>query len=536
MKPIDILLIIICIYIVYLLINDYINLDDRVQHFKSKKINKPKQEIYNSKINIEKLDDYDYYPITLNLSNTLSYIPDDCLPLNFQYDPSVNTLLLNGSCQIVATDASLNSLSTSSKIKLNLILSNLGQPDVYMSISNLQFTITQCKSNPSITITNIPNSSEINLLKSFRSINGNITIGLLTFPINEIIFNITPTLATLFNQNPKNQNSRFVLKPVCSIASCNTQYTNLSPIIPASLNPIDELIQSNTMFALYAKLTKKGIPSNIFSDPAEYKVYLSITLDADGSSNQCGSTSGMLKFTNNLTQGSIFNVSKAIRRIPKLSEPYKYIDFYNVLTNTTTNTSMLESTFYNLSLVTNKHSLTYCTENCDQYNNYGFCGQENPNNNINKQSKISKDDQYSLKNYMKFKFESDGSVTPYFIYMYNDIERIYFITNKYNSIDNDIGYKTPVQVPIYNNGIYYEMPDVFIQNSISFPTVKQVPLSGFNSVYTEQEKTTFNESISMSAEETKAFLNDAYTDYSISFFIEKIDPTVTIINKLPLNE
>jgi hypothetical protein len=537
MNTIDILLVITCIFVVYLLLNDYINLDDRIQHFKVKKLSKPVnsvKEIYKPKINIEKLEDYDYYPINFNLSRPLSYVPDDCLPLNFQYDSSANTILLNGSGQIVATDASLNTITSNSEIKLNLILSKSGESDIYMTISDIQFSITQCNSNPSITITNIPNKPETNLLSTFDSISGNIIIGLLTFSFNKITFDTTPTLATLFDQNPKNEDSTFAIQSVCSIESCNPTLINLAPIISAPLNAIEQLIEDKQIFALYAMVTKKGIPSNMYTDKNKYKVYLSVTLDPSGNSNLCGSSSGMLKFTNNLTQGSIFNASKEIRRFLKSDKPYKYLDFHNTEMNVIKKTTLIESKFYNLSLVKNNYSLTYCLSGCDQSNKNGFCAQENPKMNKNHQSKFT-DDQYGIKNYMKFKFESDGSVTPYFLSMDNN-EQIHFITNKYNSIDNDIGYKTLVQVPIYKDGAYYEIPDVVIQNSISFPIVKKVPILGLNATYTDQEITNFQESIAMSPEETKAFLNDAYNEYAMSFFIEEIDPKLININDLPLNE
>lgn len=540
MNTIDITLIIICIFIVYLLINNYINLDDRVQHFKPKYIEKPKKsikEMYKSNIaTIEKINEYDYYPINLNLTN-LTYVPDECLPLNFQYDKSVNTILLNGSSKIVSNDESLKSITSTSMINLNLILSKVGQADIYISISNIQFSVNQCTSNTNITISSIPNSPVTNLSSTFDSISGNLNIGLLTFPMNKIIFNVTPTLATLFAQNPKNNNSKFILQSVCSKSLCDTPSISPSirfaPIISAPLNPIEKLIESKSMFALYAKITKKGMPSNMYTDPTVHKVYLSVILDTDGSSNKCGSTSGMLKFTNNLTQGSIFNANKEYKRFQKLNNPYKYLDFYNTITNTTTNTSVLESDFYNLTLVANKYSLTYCVSNCDQYNKHGFCAQEIRNN----LSYDNKFDEYSIKNYMKFKFESDGSVTPYFINIFKDIEKIYFITNKYNSIDNDIAYKTVVQVPIYdNNGEYYEIPDVLVQNSINFPIVRKVPITGLNVTYTDEEISKIKQKNSIEASETKAFLNNAYTDYAISFFIEEIDPSVVDIKKLPLNE
>jgi hypothetical protein len=294
------------------------------------------------------------------------------------------------------------------------------------------------------------------------------------------------------------------------------------------------------MFALYVKLPKKGIPNDIFTDKTEHKLYLSGLISNDNTNTTCNLSNGMFKLTNVMTKGSIFNLTPVTRNIPIPNTPYKYLDFYNVTFNKISESKMLHSIFYNLRLNYNNYSLTYCLRNCDVNNPSGLCAQELINNNDNSSLFMENNietDTFQLKNLMKFKFESDGSVTPYFLSYSNNKEKIYFITNKYSTVDDDDGYKALVQVPIYGKtGPYYEIPDIIVQNSINFPTVRDDPIDGLNPLYTELETSQYYERASLLPEETKAFLNDAYTKYALNFFVEEIDPTVTDINKLPLNE
>jgi len=546
MKPIYILLILIILvilYQVYTTTNETKNKFDPI-------IKKPiiKKSILKNPI-IETFESIEYYPINFTLPDTMKYVPDDCFPLTLSYNLNNQTIMLNGSGQIVATDTSLNSINISTPIILDLVLSKKDHKNVLITVSNIKFNLSQCNGNSSVTITNI-NNEATNLIskvsgakESFDSVNGFITIGIVTIPITELVFLNSPTLATIFNENPYNKNNNFVLPKICSSQSCiiTPSLTNLSPIITAPLNSIDDLVQNKKLFALTANIKSQGIPSDKFNDTNTYKVYLTSALSSDSTYGSCNLLNGMFKFTKNLTQGSIFNVSSTIKNIPLQQEPYKYIDFYNIISSNTSSDKIGQSIFYNLSLNHNNYSLSYCLRNCDEHNPSGLCSQDLIKNSIgqgssNLETNITVD-KYQLKNYMKFKFESDGSVTPYFISLSNDVEKIYFITNKFNSIDDPNAFKTPVQVPVYGTeGPYFEIPDIIVQNSMNFPTTKKLPVDGLNAIYTDEEISKFNQSATIKSEETKAFTNNAYNNYSIKFTIEEIDPTVINISKLPLNE
>jgi hypothetical protein len=542
MKTIEIIILIIAMFVLYLF---YVELTSQViiPTTNSKPTYKVKEKFTNNKIieNLESTgtsnappDTPDYYPIGFDISDPVSYIPDDCLPLNIMYDPIKMQILLNGSGQITTTDQSLNPIITTSPISLDLILSETGQSDVNLSVPDIQFSLTQCNNNPGIQLTNNI-TTPINILSKFDSISGKITIGALEFNLKKITLDHTDTLTTTFYQNPDNLKLQFKLEKICNIKKCNpnpVSDTKLSKPIEAPLNAIDELIKDKKQFALYTHITKHGVPSDTFDDPTSYKVYLSATF-----SNDEGKP-GNIKFTNKLTQGSIFKASMVKRFIRRINDPFKYLDFYNVLMNNNGDKT-LQTNFYNLSLVKNKFSLTYCLQGCDPDNLNGFIAQEDINLAYKNVSKLTGDqvDNYGLKNYMKFKFESDGSVTPYFLSYSENQERIYFITNKYNSIIDESAYKSAVQVPIYTpNGPAFEMPDILVNNSIKFPTVKDIPVAGLNTPYTDDQIKSYNEAAFLSPEDTKAFANDAYKNYALRFQIEEIDPDKIDITRLPLNE
>jgi hypothetical protein len=536
MNTTNIILIIILIIVICILYNDY----------------KYSQDNFNTQIKpnyirispiIEKLDNLPNYLLTFKLDETISYIPDDCLPLMFEYDIINNTLLLKGSGQIIFQDTSLDLINNDTPCKLNLILSNKETHDIYNT--DIEFNLSECRSNPSVTINNSLNNP-ITLKDKYNNVSGSITIGTLIFNFNEILLgSITGSIS---GSIPGSTTGSTPSNTICSIKICEPlieDTTGLAPIIQPNLNAIDTLIQENKKFALYTYITKDGVPSSLFTDKTKYKVYLSGVLSSDNRYGSCNITNGIFKFTDNLTQGSIFNANSSFRDIPILDIPYKYLDFYNVILKD--NKKTCQTKFYNLSLNHNNYSLSYCLQECDPDNNSGLCAQEKLLNGrtlsefmeLNNNSDVP--DKYGLKNFMKFKFESDGSVTPYFLSYSNNIEKIYFITNKYNTIDNPFGYKSPIYIPTYptdstnsDKGPYFEIPDIIVQNSVKFLRTKKIPISGLNIPYTNVQINKYRESVSWEPEDTIAFENSAYTDYALKFFIEEIDPT--IITKLPLNE
>jgi hypothetical protein len=526
MNTINIILIIISIIILCILYNDY----------------KYSQNNFNTHIKpnyirilpiIEKLDNISNYQLSFNLFETISYIPDDCVPLMLVHDITNNSILLKGSGQIIFQDTSLDLITKNTPCKLNLIFSKNEKSDVVNS--DISFNLSECRNNPSVTISNSSNNPII-LKDIYDSISGNISLGDLVFNINSIILGSSISI-------PSSSNT------ICSIKICEPveDTTRLAPIISAPLNAIDELLIENKKFALYTYITKEGIPSSSFTDTTPYKVYLTGMLSSDNNYGSCNSTNGIFKFTDNLTKGSIFNVSSTMREIPMLDLPYKYLDFYNVVLND--NKKICQSRFYNLKLNHNNYSLSYCLQNCDINNNFGLCAQEKLINGRTASNYMEPDnisirpDNYELKNFMKFKFESDGSVTPYFLSFTKNIEKIYFITNKYNTIDNPIAYKSPIYIPIYptdsrdsSQGPYIEMPNIITQNSIKFTKTEKIPIAGLNIPYTNEQIDRYNQSVSWLSEDTIAFSNDAYKDYALNFFIEEIDPTKIDITTLPLNE
>lgn len=532
MKTLDIILIVVIICGIYILYTDYTytrnNFDENVLE-PVKYIKKENKQIIEN-LTAPKID---YYPINFTLSSTVSYVPDDCLPLNFAYNPISKTLLLNGNGKIVATDTSLNSISASSPIKINLILTKAGQTDVHLSLSDIKFEVSLCNTNPSITLQKLKTAIPTFLNSTYDSVSGNITIGIVAFTFNQIVFGTTETLA--------NNKPNFVVPTVCDIKSCKStttpisQSSNLSPIISAPLNAIDELVENKKIFALYTKISKNDGSKDLF------KVYLTSLITPDSLFNTCDTKHGMFTFTTNLLQGSVFQVRKSIKKIPFLDIPYKYLDFYNVESDENNENKICYSVFYNLMLKYNNHSLSYCLRGCDENNASGLCAQEDIKISIIKDSQFMETpetkDNYSLKNNLKFKFESDGSVTPYFLSYSNSVEKIYFITNKFNSVNNPNAYKIPVQIPTYGKqGPYFELPDTIVNDGVTIQTTKEEPITGLNIPYSPTQIKDYFERVSLPPEETKAFLNDAYKNYALKFFIEEIDPNKTDITTLPMKE
>ena len=289
--------------------------------------------------------------------------------------------------------------------------------------------------------------------------------------------------------------------------------------------------------------------------------------------NQCTFDDGLLELReeNEITINSVFTLSPlAAKNILKDSKPFKYIDFYNTYVDSKTKQTVVQSQFYNLQLYNTYTSITYCAEGCNDVN--AFCAQENTLKHIpsshngymyekvieqqksdinikdlkltvnglehtgsvstmkNNTSKIIKhklDDTSNLKNYMKLKIENEQNmiVTPYFISK-NPIERIYFITNKYNVLNQSSNYKKLIQVPKYidesNYGEhvkpYYETP-VYKNNSLTY---EKTPITGLFDPYTSDEIKKFKDKKSMKDSETHAFKNSAYQEYSLQFYIEPI--------------
>jgi hypothetical protein len=308
MNTIDILLVIIAIYILYILYTDYrleynSNLEKFDEDLQVEKLSGEKLSNENTTIeSINNVDIIGYYPIKFILIlPSLSYIPDECLPLHIYYNSKNNKFSLRGSGQIVATDETLNSITSTSLINIDLILSKSDKTTHDISLSNIEFEIRECNGNKSIVITNL--STELtSLSESYDSITGSIIVGLHSFLLSPIIFKSSTTISDI-------QNS------ICFSKSCKTNTLNinnskLSPIIPRKLNAIDELINDKKLFALYTFINNS-------------KVYLSVSFLSDQL------TTGIVKFTNKLTKGSIFNASSVVKFIPLIDIPYKYLDFDN---------------------------------------------------------------------------------------------------------------------------------------------------------------------------------------------------------------
>jgi hypothetical protein len=317
-----------------------------------------------------------------------------------------------------------------------------------------------------------------------------------------------------------------------NVVKDNTSDVPFSSLIPVKNTILDTLINNKLSFALFTKVKNITIPS-IDDNPVFEKVYLTIPLAGNIS---CISNNGMVKLSNTLTQGSVFNLSKVLRNFEYKSSPYKYIDFNRIIYNNKTKVSIIESIFYNLSLKINNQSLTYCQNNCDPSNREGLCTQEVYTDGkpaIN----ITDSDSFNLKNILKLKLESDNSITPYFISL-NDskVERIHFITNNYSTLSEPYNYQTLVQVPIYGQyETYYRKPN-YIQGALgskSVYTYTNVPIANMSPAYTQSELDNYKNLSTYSIAHTLVDNNDAYKDYAFNFHIEIIQDSD--YDNLPLN-
>ena len=313
----------------------------------------------------------------------------------------------------------------------------------------------------------------------------------------------------------------------------NTPDILFSSLLPLKETMLDVLINNKLSFALFTKVKNMTIPS-VDDNPVFEKVYLTIPLAGNTS---CISNNGMVKLSNTLTQGSVFNLSKVIRNFEYKSTPYKYIDFNRIIYNNKTKESIIESIFYNLSLKINKQSLTYCQNNCDPSNRDGLCTQEVYTDGI-PAINITDSDSFNLKNILKLKIESDNSVTPYFI-SFNDskVERVHFITNNYSTLSEPSNYQTLVQVPIYSQyETYYRKPN-YIEGALgskSVYTYTNVPIANMSPAYSQSELDNYKNLSTYSIAHTLVDNNDAYQDYAFNFHIEIIQDSD--YDNLPLNQ
>jgi hypothetical protein len=308
--------------------------------------------------------------------------------------------------------------------------------------------------------------------------------------------------------------------------------TSTSNLIPNNETIIDNLLKDNVSFALYT-YAKKLISPNNNSEPILEKVYLTVPVLGNDS---CTSNNGMSKFSNYLTKGSVFNLSKKLQYFNYRSTPYNYIDFDKIIYNNQTKERLIESVFYNLHLKYNNYSLSYCQVNCE--NNSGLCAQEIYSaGSVTKNYDMNNPDNYQIKNLIKFKLESDNSITPYFISLSNSgEEKIYYITNNYSTYVEPDNYKTLVQVPIYNNQeIYYRAPN-YIQSDEQLPGYYEyinLPIKNLINSYPNSEIENYKYLSSFSVAQTLVDKNDAYKDYAYSFQIEIISDDD--YKELPLN-
>ena len=358
---------------------------------------------------------------------------------------------------------------------------------------------------------------------------------------------------------------------------------NINNIIPKQLSFIDNLIKTKKPFKMYTLVSKEGIyPPNTVVNPSDnklVKLYLTVN-NKNNTLSKCSFEDGLLELReeDEITTNSIFTLSEVSpRSIVKENKPFKYIDFVNSYVDEKTKVTLVQSQFYNLQIYKTNQSITYCSEGCADVNS--FCAQNDTlshvpsikngylyekiknthSNQLNLKDlklttngletnilklptsepeikKHSLDDTYNIKNYMKLKIEDEKNmiVTPYFISK-NPIERIYFLTNKYNILNQKLNYKKLIQVPKYidesNLGEiekpYYEMP-VYKNNLL---TIEKQLITGLNDVYPPNVLQNYKNKKSMTSSETLAFSNLAYQKYSLQFTIELI--TEKEIKKLP---
>lgn len=324
--------------------------------------------------------------------------------------------------------------------------------------------------------------------------------------------------------------------------------STLSPVSSSIETIINKIIANNYPFALSVTVPMKGVyPSDMPNPPAatDVKLYLTVA-NKNNEYNKCTNLSGMLSLEPTLTKGGAFYLSLEQRFIPKELYPYKYIDFNNVVNDPDTKTDLLQSVFYGLRLTRTLNYITHCAEGCED--NDGFCAQETLENGVSTKypgkdiNDNPRTDLYNIKNLLKFVIEGNSStsttVTPYFVSLDPD-ERINFLTNMYNTVDDMEAYKKVVQVPIYekNQRPYYKQPmyintntpstQEMILNAPSLNTPGATKLSYENVVIKNLQPILADIDTDMyakqnvrSIQETQVTKNDAYLNYALRFNIE----------------
>jgi len=342
--------------------------------------------------------------------------------------------------------------------------------------------------------------------------------------------------------------------------------STLSPVSSPVETILNKIIANNYTFALSVTVPMNGVyPSDMPNPPAttDVKLYLTVA-NKNKDYNKCTDLSGMLSLQPTLTKGGAFYLTLEQRSIPKQKYPYKYIDFTKVIHDENTKSDLLQSTFYGLRLARSLNYITHCAEGCED--NDGFCAQETLEKRVSTQypGKDFKDnprtDTYNIKNLLKFIVEGNSStsttVTPYFISLDPD-ERITFLTNLYNTLDNPEAYKKVVQVPIYkkNERPYYKQPVYVNTNTPSghhrtfTPAHKSHTHSPSNSrqinhapslhapsstklsyeniiiknlepILADINTDVYANKTEMSVQETQVTKNDAYINYALKFNVE----------------
>lgn len=328
--------------------------------------------------------------------------------------------------------------------------------------------------------------------------------------------------------------------------------STLSPILLPIDTIIDKIIANNYTFALSVTIPMKGIYPADMPNPSattDVKLYLTVA-NKNKEYNKCTDLSGMLSLEPTLTKGGAFYLSYEKRSIPKEKYPYNYIDFNSVVHDPDTNTELLQSVFYGLRLARTLNYITHCAEGCEDNN--GFCAQETLENRVLTEypgkniDDTPRTDEYNIKNLLKFVIEGNSStsttVTPYFVSLDPD-ERISFLTNMYNTVDDMEAYKKVVQVPIYekNQRPYYKQPvyvdtnattqemiltapslDITSSNSPSATKLiyENVVIKNLEPILADIDTDMYAKQNVRSIQETQVTKNDAYLDYALKFNIE----------------
>jgi len=383
----------------------------------------------------------------------------------------------------------------------------------------------------------VNNNIEKNLLGSFSDITGNY----------------------ILDKTPRKK----IIEKYTTDESTPSNSSTLSPVSSPVGTIIDKIIANNYTFALSVTVPTNGVyPADMQNPPAttEVKLYLTVA-NKTKDYNKCTELSGMLSLQPTLTKGGAFYLSFEQRSIPKQKYPYKYLDFTNIVHDSNTNTDLLQSTFYGLRLARTLNYVTHCAEGCE--NNNGLCAQETvsstkyPGKDFSGKPRI---DVYNLKNVLKFIVEGNSStsttVTPYFISLDPD-ERISFLTNMYNTVDNTDAYKKIVQVPIYekNQRPFYKEPVYVNTNTPSVhhrtftpahkshthspsdsrpinhaPSLhspsstklsyENIVIKNLEPILANVDTDAYAKQTAMSVQETQVTKNDAYLDYALKFNVE----------------